>query len=102
MLSISLKTSPKIVKSHLKKNIKDDGKISETFNNFFKKVVNTCNIEEDESILCDVGKETDPVKIAVKKYSKHPSILRIKQLIKNPTEFHFAPIDEDLLSQKQF
>ena len=93
MLSISLKTSPKIVKSHLKKNIKDDGKISETFNNFFKKVVNTCNIEEDE---------TDPVKIAVKKYSKHPSILRIKQLIKNPTEFHFAPIDEDLLSQKQF
>ena len=28
-----------------------------------------------------------------KKYSKHPSILRIKQYFKNPTEFSFVPVD---------
>ena len=32
----------------------------------------------------------------MKKYSKHPSILRIKQYFKNPTEFSFVPADKDI------
>ena len=52
--------------------------------------------KKDEGILSDTGNETDPVKIAVKKYVKHPSILRIKKLIR---EFYFTPIDKD---QKKF
>ena len=40
-------------------------KIAETFNSFFKKVVNILNIEKDESILFGTGNEIDPVKIAI-------------------------------------
>ena len=58
----------------------------QTFNSYFKNVFNTLNIEKVESILCDTGNETDPGKISIKKYKKYPDILRIKQLIKNPTE----------------
>ena len=50
----------------------------QTFNSFFKNVVNTLNIEKDESVLCDTGSEIDPVKVAIKEYKKHRSILRIK------------------------
>ena len=56
----------------------DDAKIAETFNSFFGNMENTLNIQKDESIFCDTGDETDPLLRAIKKYSKHPSILRIK------------------------
>ena len=57
----------------LEKNeiLTDDAKITKTFNSLFKNVVNTLNIEKDESILvCDAGNETDPVKIAIKTKNK--------------------------------
>ena len=38
------------------------------------------NIEEDESVLYETGNEIDPVKIGNKKYKKHPTILKLKQL----------------------
>ena len=44
--------------------------------------------------------ETNPVKIAIQKYKNQPSILRIKQLIKNPKEFYFAPIDVDPITKE--
>ena len=37
------------------------------------------------------------MKIAIEKCIKYPSILRTKQLVKNPTEFYFAPMDKDLI-----
>ena len=61
----------------------NDAKITETFNSLFGYMVNTLNIEKDESIFCDAGAETDPSLCKLKKYSKHPSILRIKQYFKN-------------------
>ena len=66
-------------------------KKAETFNPFFDNIVQTLKIEKDDSIFCDTGDETDPLLRAIKKYSKHPSILRIKQYVKNPTEFTFVP-----------
>ena len=70
-----------------------DAKIAGSFNSFFS---NTLNIEKDESIFCDTEDETDALLRATKKYSKHPSILRIKQYFKNPTEFVFVPVDKDV------
>ena len=70
----------------------DDTKIAETWNSFFGNIVNTLNIEKDESIFSDTGNETDPLLRAIKKYRKHRSILGIKQYIKNPTEFPFVPV----------
>ena len=94
-------------KKHISKNSKilrlekneiltDDAKIAETFNSILKSVVNTLNIEKHESILRDTGMKLIQLKIAINTYRKHPSILRIKRLIKNPRQFYFRIIDEDL------
>ena len=80
------------------KVLTDDAKIAETFNSFFGNIMNILNIEKDESIFCDTGDETDPLLRAIKKYSKHPSILRIKQYLKNSTEFSFVPVDKDVIA----
>ena len=52
-------------------------KIAETLNLFFGNIVNTLNVAKDQSIFCDKGDETNPLLRAIKRYSKHPSILRI-------------------------
>ena len=77
-----------------------DAKIAETFNLFFSNTVNFFNIEKDESIFCDTRDETDPLLRAIKKYSKHPSVLRVKQFFKNPTEFSFVPVDKDVIEKE--
>ena len=82
------------------KVLTDDTKIAETFNSFFGNIVNTLNIEKDESIFCDTGDETDPLLRAIKKFSKPPSILRIRQYFKNPTEFSFVPVDKDVIAKE--
>ena len=48
------------------KVLTEDTKIAETFNSFFGNIVNTLNIEKDESIFCDTGNETDPLLCAIK------------------------------------
>ena len=52
------------------------------------------------SIFCDTEDETDPLLRAIKKYSEHPSILRIKQYFKNPTEFSFVHVDKDVIAKE--
>ena len=50
------------------KVLTDDVKIAETFNSFFGNIVSTLNIENDESVFCDTGDETDPLLRTIKKY----------------------------------
>ena len=80
------------------KVLTDYAKIADTFNSFFGNMVNTLNIEK--YLFCDTGDETDPLLRAIKKYSKHPSILRIKQYFKNPTKLCFVPIDKDVIAKE--
>ena len=72
MLIISYSGSPLFTEKNGSKNNKitlvesgqdltDDAKIAETFNSLFGNIVNTLNIEKDESIFCDTGDETDPL-----------------------------------------
>ena len=82
------------------KVLTDDVKIAETFKSFFGNIVNTLNIEKDETVFCDTGDETDPLLRTIKEYRKHPSILTIKQYFKNPTEFSFVPVDKDVIAKK--
>ena len=63
-------------------------------------MVDTLNIEKDESIFYDTGDETDPLLRTIKKYSKYPTILRIKQYSKNPTKFSFIPVDRDVIAKE--
>ena len=53
------------------------------------------NIEEDESVLCETGNETDPVKIGNKKYKKNPTSALFINLFKA-----FASLQHDLLLAK--
>ena len=68
----------------------DDAKIAETFNSFFGNIMNTLNIEKDESIFCDAGDEADPLLPVIKKFSKYPSILK----------FSFVPVDKDAIAKE--
>ena len=82
--------------------IKKDGLITEnkdlakTFNNFFSNIVNKLGIEDvtdDESNLSNID---DPISKAIAKYENHPSILRIKNYLKEkdlnfPFEFADKP-----------
>ena len=45
----------KITLVEVGKVLTDDAKIAETFNSLFGNIVNTLNIEKDESIFCDSG-----------------------------------------------
>ena len=56
--------------------MKEDAKIAEICNSFFGDIVNILNT--DKGIFCDTGNETDPLLRAIKKHSKHPSILTMK------------------------
>ena len=82
------------------KVLTDYVKIAETFNSFFGNIVDALNIEKDERIFCYMGKKTDPILHAIKKYSKYPSILRISQYFKNLTEFSFVPVDKDIIAKE--
>ena len=77
--------SPKgLISDFFKKDVTNDEKSAQTFNNFSKYLVNTLNIETEKSILSETGKETDSVETAIEKYIKFPGTLRVKRLIKNP------------------
>ena len=78
----------------------DDEEIAETFNPFLGNIVNTSNIEKDEGIFCDTEDKTDPLLYTIKKYSKHPSILRLKQYFENPSEFSFVSVDKDVIAKE--
>ena len=78
-----------------KTEILKDAKIKEIFNSFFKNLFNMLNIEEDESVLCETGNETDPVKIGNKKYKKNPTSALFINLFKA-----FASLQHDLLLAK--
>ena len=62
--------------------------------------MNILNIKKDESIIYATGDETDQLLRAIKKYSKHPSILRVKQYFKNPAKFSFVPVHKDVIAKE--
>ena len=66
-----------ILKEH-GKIITDNKKTAETFNNFFRNIVNL-NIDSDLSHITSQTNNADPVFRAIKKYANHPSILKIKR-----------------------
>ena len=60
------------------KIISDTEKVADTFNTFFVNIGKTLKIDKDKQFLVETNDVFDPVLKAIKKYSTHPSILRIK------------------------
>ena len=79
------------------KVLTNDAKITETFNSLFGNIVNILNIDKDEIIFCDAGDETDLLLRTMKNIA---NILRIKQYFKNPAEFPFVPVDQDVIAKE--
>ena len=65
------------------KIISDTEKVADTFNKFFVNIRNTLKIDKDKQFLVERNDVFDPVLKAIKKYSAHPSILRIKEKMNN-------------------
>ena len=74
--------------------IADDGKIAETFNDFFDKAVSNLNLVENTGILNDANHLLAPVEKALHKFKDHPSILEIKKHVVNDAKFSFSRVTE--------
>ena len=61
------------------KIIADTEKVVDTFNKFFVNIGNTLKVAKDKRFLVETNDVFDPVLMAIKKYSAHPSILSIKK-----------------------
>ena len=82
--------------------ITDDKKVADIFNKFFCGAVKSLNINYYEyfSWDCIFSENEDPIVKAVEKYSKHPSILKIKEHYPQSSTFSFQPTNlEDVLRE---
>ena len=75
--------------------ISDKQSIAKMFNNFFINAVPNLNIKINDKTITNTGNISDPVLKAIKKYDKHPSILKIKNITKTKETFSFLNITEN-------
>ena len=81
------------------KIISDTEKVADTFNKFFVNIGKTLKIDKDKQFLVETKDVFDPVLKAIKKYSAHPSILRIKDKMNNNV-FSFRKVTyEEILNE---
>ena len=78
----------------INKTITNNVELAETFNTFFSKIVPNLNIDNNLGDNITNPNITDPVFCAIQKYEKHPSILKIKEMMgTNNLSFSFKFID---------
>ena len=76
------------------KTITNNAEIAETFNTFFSKIVPNLNIDSNLADNKANPNITDPVFCAIQEYKKHPTILKIKEMMgANNLSFSFKFID---------
>ena len=74
-----------------------DEAVAHKFNSYFSNVVKNLNIPRDSVELVRVEHVEDPLMNSILKYGKHPSILAIKEFIKDPNVFDFQIVSiEDI------
>ena len=76
------------------KMVSEDMEVANIFNNFFSTAVKGLNIDyyEHFSWDCVFSESEDPITKAIEKYSKHPSIVKIKERY-SQNSFSFQPTD---------
>ena len=94
VLSDKTECKPKISLVNGSEIITEDNKLAETFNTFFKDAVSKLNIEDNIDLAdpVDLLNCVDPVDIAIEKYKHHPSILKIREMVKTKNKFKFSEI----------
>ena len=90
----------KIVLTDGERIISNDVEVAESMNEFFVTVTDSLGINEnfdDENATDGI---TDPVQKAVKKFSNHPSILKIKGHYQNAAPFFFQKVAPDTVEKE--
>ena len=64
------------------KIVNKDDEIAQNLNNYFTNVVKSLDIQENRYLLTDNKNIDDPIDAAIKKFELHPSILKIKVIVK--------------------
>ena len=73
--------------------IQNDEKVAETLNCFFKNAVSSLKLNENLFAIIDKHENIqDPIEKIIVKYQFHPSILIIKNKIKNTSTFRFKRV----------
>ena len=65
--------------------LQDETTVAGKLNDFFSNVVKNLNIKINDDLLNDDSNEVDPIMNAIKKYSHHPSILKLIEFFENKT-----------------
>ena len=66
--------------------------MAEIFNEFFTNIIDIIDITPSDFIPSTTGHLLNPIEIAIEKYRRHPSILKIKEKVKNVSSFEFRPV----------
>ena len=98
-----------MIKSHLikvnnllinGKIVNKDDEIAQNLNNYFANAVKSLDIQENNYLLTDNKNIDDPIHAAIKKFELHPSILKIKVIVKCDifafNEVTFQEIEQEL------
>ena len=80
--------------------ISNDQQIAEIFNVYFANIVE--NLDVEGFVTCDYSyiPELDYISNIVEKFKYHPSILKIKQIVKVDLRFSFLPVDESVICDR--
>ena len=76
--------------------ISNDQQIAEIFNVYFANIVE--NLDVEGFVTCDYSYV--PELDIVEKFKYHPSILRIKEIVKIDLRFSFLPVDESVICDR--
>ena len=74
------------------KIISNNEEVAEAFNKYFINSAESLNIIENKVLISSTRDFTDPVKIALKKFENHPSILDIKEKVVVENKFSFSKV----------
>ena len=92
LFSEKIKASPKINLLENEVLVTDDREVANIFNEYFISITEVLGIQEPKDILKPIEGLHDPIEVAIKKFSSHPSIELIYKNKKSSNEFRFTMV----------
>ena len=74
------------------KFVSENHEVANTFNTYSESITNSLNLSE---WIGELVNSNDKIEQIIVKFSKHPSILKIKQKVKINSKFSFQPVSDD-------
>ena len=85
-------TSPNNILYDEEKIVDNENEVAEKFNHYFGHIASNLGIDDNESYNTDSVNLSDPVNMAINKYSNHPSIIAIKTNCLTDTKHSFSAV----------